>query len=178
MERADILDLALLERGLPGVSPTWGGFLAEASAVCLEHHDHPAGVQLRVRGVFETVIPVHWSTTVTEQVLASWDDQQELVEYGACGVAIVAIFKLAAHKVIRRARKGTRVDYWLADAESTLPFQEAARLEVSGILNGSDSEVAKRVRDKTSQVNQAASTLAAFVVVVEFSTPQAHMART
>jgi hypothetical protein len=178
LEEADILDLALLERGLPGVSSTWGGFLAEASAVCLEHHDHPRGVQLRVRGLFKTSIPVHWSTTVTEQVLASWGDEQELVEYGACGVAILVILKFAAHKVIRRARKGTHVDYWLADANSTLPFQEAARLEISGILDGSDANVARRVREKTNQVNQTVSALSAYVVVVEFSTPQSHVVQT
>lgn len=178
MEGEDFLDLALLGRGLPGVSPAWGDFLAEASAVCLEHHNHPRGVQLRVRGRFETSIPVHWSTTVTEQVLASWDDQRELAQFGACGVAIVVVLKLTANKVIRRARIGTRVDYWLAAADSTLPFQQAARLEVSGILAGSDSEVAKRVREKTNQVNQAASTLPAYVVVVEFSTPQSHMVQT
>ncbi len=178
MERVDVLDLSILPKGLPGVSTSWGEFLAEASAVCLEHHNHPKGVRLRVKGIFDTFLPVHWSTLITDQVLASWDDQQELVEYGACGVAIVAILKLAAHKVIRRARKGTRVDYWLAEADSPIPFQEAARLEVSGILSGSDADLAKRVRQKSVQASQAASTLPAFIVVVEFSTPQSHMAQT
>ena len=178
LEPSDVLDLSVLEQGMPGISRNWGSFLAEGSAVCLEHHSHPKGVCLRVTGSFNTSLGIQWATVVTEQVINSWNDKQELVEYGACGVAILAVLKLADYKVIRRARKGTRVDYWLANTESTMPFQEAARLEVSGILQGNETDVARRVRQKTSRTQLSPNSLPAYVVVVEFSAPQSHMVKT
>jgi len=175
LDPAAPIDLHALEEGMPGISPRWGAFLAEASAVCLNHHNHPPGVLLRVTGLLDQYVPLTWAIAVNKQLLNSWNDQQELAEYGACGVAILAVLRFEGHKVIRRARKGSKVDYWLASANAEMPFQDAARLEVSGILNGSEAEATRRVREKVSQVQQAPGTLPTYVVVVEFSAPQSHM---
>jgi len=131
-----VLTLSSLEQGLPGLGPTWGKFLSEASRCCLEVHDHPNGVQLRVNGISDTALELRWKDEVTDQIRASWNDHQEMTEYGACGIAILLILKLTGFTVIRRARKGEGVDYWLGHKDSELPFQDAARLEVSGILSG------------------------------------------
>ena len=116
-----------------------------------------------------------WSITINDQILRSWADEQELVEYGACGVAILMMLNLVGFKVIRRARKGTGFDYWLASTNEDLPFQEAARLEVSGILTGREAELMKRIRQKVIQTQRSSSSLPAYVVVVEFGTPRSHM---
>jgi len=175
LQTSDMLDLDTLQDGLPGISPSWGRFLAEASAVCLHHHNHIRGVHLRVTGSFQVALEMHWTITIDDQVLRSWADEQELAEYGACGIAVLAILKLAGFKVIRRARKGTGVDYWLAETDQDLPFQEAARLEVSGILAGSEVELSNRTRQKTAQTQRSSCALPAYVVVVEFSTPRSHV---
>jgi hypothetical protein len=175
LQTSNTLDLDTLQNGLPGISPTWGRFLAEASAVCLHHHNHVNGVHLRVTGSFQASLEMHWTIIIDDQVLRSWADELELTEYGACGVAILAILKLAGFKVIRRARRGSRVDYWLAKANDDPPFQEAARLEVSGILAGDQAELSKRTREKITQTQRSSNALPAYVVVVEFSAPQSHM---
>src|SRR5207249_878314 len=36
--QSEVVDLNLLERGMPGITPRWGASLAEAATVCLEEH--------------------------------------------------------------------------------------------------------------------------------------------
>jgi hypothetical protein len=170
-----MLDLDTLQNGLPGISPSWGRFLAEASAVCLHHHNHINGIRLTVTGSFQGSLEVHWTIIIDDQVLRSWADEMELTEYGACGIAILAILEFTGFKVIRRARKGSSVDYWLSKADGDPPFQEAARLEVSGIIAGDQAELSKRTRQKIAQTQHSSNPLPAYVAVVEFSAPQSQM---
>lgn len=121
----------------------------------LHHHNHTRGVHLKVTGVFQGSLEMQWSIIISDQILRSWADQQELVEYGACGVAILMMLNLVGFKVIRRSIKGTGFDYWLASADEVLPFQEAARREVSGILAGRDAELIKRTRRKVIQTQRS-----------------------
>ena len=64
------------------------------------------------------------------------------------------------------------------------PFQNKARLEVSGILSveGSDIDVeravAKRVREKLKQTQSSSGPLPAYVVVVEFGSPLGEVQKT
>jgi hypothetical protein len=167
----DKLVLDKLGEGLPGVSPYWGNFLSEASACCLEYHKHPQGVELKVFGDENTSFNVFWQLDITEQVLNAWNDEQELTEYGACGVAILLLLKLTDFTVIQRSCKGTGIDYWLGHKTSDKPFQNAARLEVSGILAGDLNTLKMRVRKKLEQTKPTDGTLPAYVVVVEFSEP-------
>ena len=72
---------------------------------------------------------------------------------------------------MRRSRKGTGFDYWLGLKGDRL-FQHSARLEVSGIRQGSDEAVQKRVNQKVAQTKRSDNLkLAAFIVVVEFGIP-------
>ena len=62
------------------------------------------------------------------------------------------------------------------DGEEALPFQSSARLEVSGILNGTESQFATRVKQKLKQTEVSDRTkLTAYAVVVEFGQPQAEV---
>jgi len=117
-----------------------------------------------------------WTGKVTEQIKKTWNDTQEMTEYGASGVAILLILKLTKYTVIERSRKGTGFDYWLGDKNSLLPFQSSARLEVSGILKGDNTIFNSRVKQKLKQTFPTDSTnLPAYVVVVEFGLPKAKM---
>src|SRR6266511_4087796 len=97
--RSLILDK--LEQGCPGITQSWGKFLAEASSFCLECRKHPQGVELKVHGLSPTSFSVFWQNEITEQVYNAWRDDQEATEYGACGIAILLILELTQYTVIR-----------------------------------------------------------------------------
>lgn len=164
-----MLDLRDLDSGsVPGVSRRVGASLAEAAGVCLESQGHAPGVQLIVRGYSNNRYSLHWPP-ITEQSLRAWGDPESATENGAAGVAILLIEKETGYKVIERSRKGTGIDYWLGDGSDS-PFQPKGRLEVSGIRQGDDQAVRKRIRAKLRQTDRSDdSMLPAYVIVVEFS---------
>ena len=109
----------------------------------------------------------------------AYEDLERATELGAYGVAILLIRDQTGLTAIRQSRKGTGFDYWLGPdgADDQLVFQDAARLEVSGILSGTDSQFLTRVKQKLKQTEASDSTgLTAYACVVEFSRPQAEMA--
>jgi hypothetical protein len=106
--------------------------------------------------------------------LDAWNDLEETTEYAAYGIAILLIMEITAFTVIRRSRKGTGFDYWLGKKDDLL-FQDAARLEVSGMLKAEASAITARVKQKVQQTVPTDGTLPAYIVVVEFSNPVAHM---
>lgn len=171
------LTLESLQDGLPGLTQAWGKLLCEASTFCLVAQSHSKGVELKVKGMTNTAFNLYWQAEITEQIKAAWNDEQDLTEFGACGIAILLILKLTGFTVIERARKGTGVDYWLGYKNTDRPFQNAARLEVSGILNGDMSAVKTRVNKKLKQTTPTDGALPAFIVVVEFSKPLSHLVK-
>lgn len=113
---------------------------------------------------------------VTEKMRGSYADLQEAVEWAACAVAFLIVVEETPYTVVSRSRKGTGFDYWLGDKKAKAPlFQDKARLEVSGILTGSDSDITRRMKTKQAQVSQHQSKLSAYVVVAEFGQPKAQL---
>src|SRR5579864_6085092 len=161
-----------LTSGMPGLEPFLGGTLANAAAVCLDCNKHASGVRLTVSGEYRRQIEVCWDGP-TEQVRRSYADLQEATELGAAGVAIAALNRFAGFVVMQRSRKGTGFDYWISrkDVASGPLFQNCAPLEVSGILNGDDAELQRRVRIKKDQIS-VANTRDGKVAVVEFGAPR------
>jgi hypothetical protein len=163
-----------LQDGLPGISPTAGSFVAEACAVCLTSQAHVTGVELEVGGLTSDTFRVWWNIDVTDQIRRSWGD--EATEHGACAIAFLLIPRITEYTIIRRARTGTGVDYWLGYRESVNIFQDTARLEISGILRATNmSAVESRINMKKRQTEQSEGALPAYVVVVEFGMPQAQV---
>ena len=150
--------------------------LAEAGGVCLESQGHVMGVQLRVSGYANNIYRLEWPP-ITDQISRTWNDLPEATEDGAMGIAVLLAKRETGHAVLERSRKGTGFDYWMGD-ESTEPFQDKARLEISGILNGNDYEVRKRVRQKLKQTSRSNGLLPAYVIVVEFGKPLAQIQKT
>lgn len=169
------LILAKLDEGMPGVSPKVCQRLAEASAFCFNNQEHQSGVELQVQGITCTSMKVYWEHEITEQIINTWDDHQEATEAGATGVAFLLVLELTEFTVIRRARKGTGFDYWLGYVNAELPFQDSARLEISGILRGGAKEIRSRINKKKKQVQPTDGSLPAYIVVVEFSKPETHV---
>lgn len=195
MSRAPTILLSRLAEGLPGLSPEWGAWLTQACIVSLSSHSHTTGVRLHLlkplknaltsvvaeprsisgNGSDPETFQILWEGEVTEQIRRSWGDQDEATEYGACALAILLILELTPFTVIRRSYKGTGVDYYLGYKDSQEPFEDAARLEVSGLFKATDGEVRIRCEQKMKQTRPSDGTLPAIVIVSEFSKPKSQV---
>jgi hypothetical protein len=165
------ITLSSLKDGMPGLTPTWGGVLAEAASVCLEDQNHRIYVELSIDGIFEELLVME-RLPIDGQMRASHRDAEEATEHGACGVAILSICSLTNLKVLKRARKRTGCDYWIGPDQDPW-FENAVRLEVSGIRQGDESKIRERVQRKSRQTQRWTETSPspALIAVVEFSRP-------
>ena len=177
MSSNEVCNIDDLKNGLPGITKAWGELLTEASVVCFESQRHLSGVDVKITGIDDHIVKFFWNIMVSKQTLDSWADEQELTEYGACGVAILLIMKLTEYTIIQRAVKGTGIDYWLGYKDDEIPFQNAARLEVSGIMSNSENKVKARVKKKIEQTNLSDGKLPAYIAVVEFSKPLSYLVK-
>ena len=165
------LSLAALATGMPGLTAASGQVLAEAAAVCLEDRRHLPGVRLPHTGLMREDLFIDWPP-VDEQSRRCYADMQEATERGACGVAILVVREVTGLVVVERSKKGTGFDYWLGEKDyDGLPFVGTSRLKVSGILTGTKTQVASRIREKKNQMNPTDQMAPGFVAVVEFGTP-------
>ena len=170
------LDLIELDKGAPGMTPECGAGLRHCAAICLESHAHNSPVQLFVDGEFSRLIDLHW-TKVTDQERRTWADMEQAIECGACGVAILLVKQLTGLTVIEKAKKRNGGhDYWLGQEDDPL-FQRKDRLEVTGILNGTEDEINARVRKKLTQVKSIPWMKACIIIVTEFSRPASRFIR-
>jgi hypothetical protein len=165
---------------MPGITPAHGTSLAECGAVCLEEQGHVNGSTLNLKGALAKRFTLFWPE-VTDQIRRTYNDDEEATELGACCIAILLLRDVMCdHEVIERARKGKGFDYWLGseDPEQAFVFHTKARLEVSGIRKGSAAEIRKRITKKIKQTSVSDTLqLPAFVVIVEFGAPVAHMVK-
>ena len=160
----------LCEGYIPALSAYEGGSLAEAASVCLHVSGHRSPVVITIRGAFRGKRALSF-LEVTDQMDRTHGDPEVAVERGACAIAILLLCALTNYTVVYRSYKGTGVDYFLGHKGDFL-FQNKARLEVSGIGNGSDADIRRRKKIKLEQVLRSdASQLPAIVVIVEFSRP-------
>ncbi len=170
-----MLNLNDLGDGLPAITPAFGMVLAEAGGICLESQGHSQGDLLQVNGDCHNRYALAWPP-VTEQAKRCWNDHQVATEHGAVGLAVLLVKKEIGYEVIERSRKGTGFDYWMGD-DSEVPFQNKARLEISGIRCGEKRDVRARVNQKLKQTNPSDGLLPAYVVIIEFGSPLAEVRR-
>ena len=170
-----ILFLSSLANGTPGITPAFGEFMAEAASVCLEERGHGPSVSLGVEGDFVQIFALH-RYEVDARMRAAHGDEQVATENGAYGIAILAVRDLTGLTVVRRSRKGTGFDFWLAEGGNFL-FKDAARLEVSGIRRGPRSLVDARIRTKREQTRKSDGVLPVLVAVIDFGAPLLRLER-
>lgn len=173
-----MLDLNELRQGMPAITPAFGETLAEAAGVCLESQGHIQGVELRVIGYASNLYSLYWPT-ITDQTRRTRNDLQEATELGAMAIAVLLSRKEIGYSVIERSVKRTGIDYWLGADDGAPPFQNKARLEISGILKASGNNVERavkaRVNQKLRQTERSDGSLPAYVIVVEFGSPLAEV---
>jgi hypothetical protein len=98
-------------------------------------------------------------------------DAEVATERGACAIAILFVCALREYTVVHRSYKGTGVDYFLGHKTDFL-FQEKVRLEVSGIRDGSETDIRRRKHLKLEQTRISdVLGMPAVIVIVEFSRP-------
>jgi hypothetical protein len=159
---------------MPALTEAFGKMMAEAASVCFDACGHETVVRMLVQaqidGTWSRDVEVHrWP--VDDHMRRSFNDLEEAVEYGSYGLAILLIKKIAGFAVVERSAQGTGIDYWLGDHVEGAPIQSKARLEVSGILRGTDSVVRRRINDKVAQATANSSPLPTYVVVVRYQRP-------
>ena len=165
------LNLDDLPQDYPGI----GNALGQAGAICLESQHHTPGVLLSVRGGGITAddCQLHWTPSAARDS-RMWQLNQA-TEWGAGAVAILLVKSATPYQDFDAATQGTGIDFWLGDGSDIL-FQRKARLEISGIRNGSDADIARRSAAKLRQTRQSdAAQIPAYVVVVEFGRPLAEV---
>lgn len=147
--------------------------MAEAMAVCLDSQEHHIDAFLSVTGFFQGQYELKHGL-VTDQMRRGHNDPDVATEYGAYGISILLIDFNTDLTVIERSRKGKGFDFWLGSKDSPAPyFQQKARLEVSGIRQGTDGAVDSRLKRKIKQTQPSDGTLPAYIAVIEFGTPKA-----
>jgi hypothetical protein len=178
MDAVVILDLNELESGIPALTQALGRVYAEAAAVCLDNQGHQEPVALSVRRIDRPGYILRWPQ-LTETMRRAYHDLERATELGAYGVAILLVRATTGLTAVWQSRKGTGFDYWLGPngTEDRLVFQESTRLEVSGILCGTESQFLTRLRQKLGQMEASDATgVRGYAVVVEFGRPQAEVA--
>lgn len=167
-----MLDLNDLPADYPGGI---GAALAQAGAICLESQNHTPGVALALRGDADGARSYRLNWTRTDDGDNALWQYNRATEMGAEAVAILLAKNETPYPDIAAAIAGTGVDFWLGE-DANFSFQRKARLEISGIRNGSDAAIARRVSEKLNQTAQSDhSQTTAYVIVVEFSRPVAEI---
>lgn len=133
---------------VPDLTENWSAERFDACLVCLNYNKYESGVLLDVNGVIKESIKLEWTAEMNDKLIRIWRDIQEATEKGAEGMAVLLLKKYTPYKIIERAAKGTGIDYWLSEKMSLLPFQYAARLEVSGQIGKNDTRYRAKILQK------------------------------
>ena len=153
----------------------------EACVWCLDQNKHQNGVLLKFSFNSQAFsYPISWpEERIDLDKIRNHYNSDDALPFGAEAIAFFVSINHTEYKSLKRAVKKTGIDYWLSNESSTqsLPFQNAGRLEISGILKQSETNtITKRVKEKIIQTNQSEkTTLPVYVVVVAFDDPCAKM---
>lgn len=170
-------DLCQPQPERPGWSITFGAICTDAASVCLDDQRHLHPVNLQIEGIQSCAIELQWNE-IDDTVRRFNADPEVATEYGAYGIAALIMPHLTHLTIIERSIKGKGFgfDFWLGSIEnSDILFQHKARLEVSGIRQGSATIIQSRVNMKLKQISPSDSIAPGYVVVVEFSSPQVYI---
>lgn len=169
------LQIQNLDARHPGLTEGVATGYREAAEVCLaRHHSPPTGLSID-RGKQINVI-AEWQAP-DDRTKHAWANEIDTTEAGAYCVALAALELTDDLVAMRRAETHTGADYYVA-AKGTSPadLEEAFRLEVSGMNEGSEASVKTRLRQKLEQTARGRSSLPAIAAVVAFSPPQVAIA--
>ena len=164
-----------------GVNPTILAYLSQAAVFCLQKQGHNSPKEGAVEGDWSGLMSISWNQGNQKKLTKNWvgNDATE------CGAIIIALSLVACknYRVLEKvpvssSTEPTGFDYWLEDANPnrTPGLKNKVRLEVSGIMKGSESDINRRTRDKIKQVQVSDYRgYGAIILIVEFSNPEARV---
>jgi hypothetical protein len=166
------IDISNIKQGFPGITKAHCEMIYENCVVCLgrQNHSHEGTKFILIEDNKVKYATLVWDEVVNDQLERTYAEQTTATNFGAVGISILVAFNLTDYTIVRQSVIGTGIDYWLGKKDDLL-FQDAARLEISGIFNN-PSELDIRFNKKIRQTNSSDNTnLPAYVSVIEFSTP-------
>jgi hypothetical protein len=155
------------------ISPKFNAFAAQAASVCLEKQGHDFAMEMEIEGdCQDTVLLVR--ERLDQMALNLHADMQRSTEFGAYAIAALILPLLTQYIIVESASKGGGFDFWLGlKNDNGPPFQNKARLEVSGILSGNSSKINNRIKVKLNQISVTDnSSLPGYISITEFSSPR------
>lgn len=167
-----------IKEGLPGLSKNTCNHCYDAFMVCMHRCNHDFGVALNLIGDIKKSFSLQWEDYFNDQIDRTWQDQIYCTDHAAICLSALLVKKCTEYTIIQRARIGTGIDYWLGK-ENIHPFENSARLEISGIFKESKlNTVEKRFNTKKKQTQSSDNTsLPVYISIVEFSKPKAIFAK-
>jgi len=163
------LPLDDMEQRHRALTPSIAGTYKEAASVCLHrHHASPIEVRLSDTGT-QLIAELGWNAP--DQLTAgAWANVTDATEAGAYGCVIAGLELLRNMFAVRRAETGTGADYYIGPAGAGVDdLEDCLRLEVSGVSDGDEKAVTKRLMEKIQQAQRGNSSLPAIAGVVGFS---------
>lgn len=151
------------------LTPSLSGSYQEAAAVCLSRrHTPPVAITLVDNGI-ESSGEVAWDVP-DARTLDAWANETDTTEAGAYGCVIAGVEEMRGLVAVRRAETGTGADYYVGSPGSgTFDLEDCLRLEVSGLDEGNQKDVAKRLHRKIQQARDGRSSLPAITGVIGFA---------
>jgi hypothetical protein len=153
----------------PALTPPIAGTYREAACVCLNrYHSSPSEIMLSDNGA-QSLAELAW-TEPDSRILGAWSNTTDATAFGAYSCVIAGIELLRGLFAVRRAETGTGADYYIGLNDSALDDLEGCmRLEVSGLGDGNEKDVNKRLLEKVAQVRRGNGNLPAVAGVIGFS---------
>jgi hypothetical protein len=164
------LTLADLRNIVEEFSPTQCDYFSEACSVAFQKNKHISETTLTVAGNYQGTLSFAWEPATS---LLGWQDNSVVAENAAIAVAFFLITEFTEYTIVRQSIRSTGFDYWLGYKRTHPKFNPKnfllARLEISGIFNGDESDLKQRVKKKLQQVDKSVKLkLPAFIAVTEF----------
>lgn len=163
------LPLDDMEQRHRALTESLAGCYREAAAVCLNrHHASPTEIMMSDNGSRSSA-EVSWDAP-DQRTVDAWGNEIDTTEAGAYGCVIAALELQRRVFAVRRAETGTGADYYVGPEGSGIEdLENCLRLEVSGISDGDDKAVTRRLLEKVQQAQRGSSSLPAIAGVIGFS---------
>lgn len=180
--KIDIDNPESLLKGSTGVTERIIDYCLEAAVLCLQRQGHSSPKKGEITGDWNEVMSISWEHRNQKDLEISWDIF-DAIEQGATAIALLLV-DYKNYRVVERAQRrlpgggASGFDYWLENmnSENLSGFKNKMKLEISGILKGTEVEINRRVKEKIEQVSVSDHLDAgAIILVVEFGNPKVQM---
>lgn len=161
----------------PGLTEEVAAYYSQGARVCLDrHHEPPCNIRIEM-GSKTLERSLYWVVT-TQDVKVAWGNDDDATRDGAYILALAALEHAEGLVAVHRAQSRSGADYFVAPSGTPKgDFENAIRLEVSGIDKSDPSKMRARLLQKKDQTRRGESDTPAIAAVVGFSSAVVQMER-